>query len=138
MAFKRVGFFREQYDDESELPSIRDFVRAEPHPDTERMAAYLRSGVGLAGVGKYVDDVLDPTSRVALTPGLDTGGVWLWREDLPHYVTRHNVALPEEFVVHMRANGWTVPSISSAEVTRLSRQLFRDMGGEEDPDPSGE
>src|SRR5437660_1339219 len=103
MAFKRVGFFREQYDHAPGLPSIRDFVRAEPHPDAERIAAYLRGGVGLAGVGKYVEDVLDPTSRVALTPGMDTDGVWLWREDLPHYVTRHNVSLPEEFVAHMRA-----------------------------------
>ena len=75
MAFKRVGFDREMYDDEPDLPSIRDFVRSEPQPDAERIAAYLRNGIALAGVGKYVEDVLDPTSRVALTPGLDTDGV---------------------------------------------------------------
>ena len=132
MTFKHVGLFREFYDDSPELPSIRDFVRSTPHPDTERIAAYLRGGIGLAGVGKFVDDVLDPTSRVALTPGFRTDEVWLWREYLPHYVARHNVALPEDFIAHMQTNGWTVPRLSETEVSRLSQKLYRDISGEAD------
>jgi hypothetical protein len=129
-AFKRVGYFRElYYGDEPGLPSIREFVRPDAHPDRDRIVAYLRGGIGLAGVGRYVEDVLDPTARPALTPSPKTDGVWLWREDLAHYVARHHVALPDEFVAHMRANGWAVPALSRAEVSRLSRQLFRELGG---------
>jgi hypothetical protein len=131
MTFKRAGFFWEMYDDEPGLPSIHDFVRAEPHPDAARIAAYLQSGAGLAGVGKYVEDLLDPTSRVVLMPGLVTDGVWLWRQDLAHYVAQHNVALPDDFIAHMEKNGWAVPTLSRAEVSRLARQLYHDMGGQD-------
>jgi hypothetical protein len=129
MSLKSVGFFREFYDDEPDLPSIQDFVRSEPHPEVHRIIGYLRCGIGLAGVGKYVRDVLDPTSRAALTPGLETDGVWLWREDLSYYVGRHNVELPREFIDHMSANNWAVPKLTEAEVSPLSDWLYHRMGG---------
>ena len=40
-----------------------------------------------------------------------TDGEWLWSESLPHYVERHAVSLPEEFVNCMRPRGWRVPEI---------------------------
>jgi hypothetical protein len=129
MAFKHVGFFRELYDDEPRLPSIREAIRPSPHPDEARIIAYLKAGVGLAGVGKYVGDVLNPAARFAISPGLETDGVWLWRADLPYYVATYHVELPDEFVANMRQNGWSVPALSAAEKSRLSRQLYHDMGG---------
>jgi hypothetical protein len=36
-------------------------------------------------------------------------GVWIWPEGLAHYVERHSVRLPEEFVDHMRSRSWVVP-----------------------------
>jgi hypothetical protein len=131
MAFKRVGFFRELYDDEPDAPSIREAVRATAHPDESRIVAYLKAGVGLAGVGKYVGDVLNPDSRFAVSPSLLTDGVWLWRADLPYYVATYHVELPDEFVAHMRRNGWAILALSEAEKTRLGRQLYLDMGGQD-------
>jgi hypothetical protein len=136
MSFKRVGFFRELYDDEPDLPSLREAIRPVAHPDAERIVAYLKAGVGLAGVGKYVDDILNPSARFAISLGLETDGVWLWRADLPYYVGTYHVELPDEFVTHMRQNGWAVPSLSEAEEARLGRQLYRDMGGREDDNPN--
>ena len=130
MAFREAGFFRELYDDDPELPSIRHAVRTAPHPEAVRITAYLEQGVGIAGVGKYVGDVLDPDSSFSISPGLATDGVWLWRRDLPHYVAVHHVALPEEFISHMRESGWRVPRLDESEVSRLSRQLYREMNGE--------
>jgi len=132
MAFKQVGFYREMYDDEPELPSLRDTIRPVAHPDAERIAAYLKAGVGLAGVGCYVGDVLNPSARFAISPGLLTDGVWLWRADLPYYVATYHVELPDEFVTRMRRNSWAVPSLNEAEMSRLGRQLYHDMGGQED------
>jgi hypothetical protein len=61
--------------------------------------------------------------------------VWLWRDDLAHYVIRHNVALPDDFIARMRANGWSIPILGEAEIARLARQLYRDMGGQDaEPD----
>jgi hypothetical protein len=131
MAFKWVGFYRELYDDETDAPSLRDAVRPTAHPDEPRIVAYLNAGVGLAGVGKYVGDVLNPGARFAVSPDLLTDGVWLWRADLPYYVATYHVELPGEFVVHMRRNGWAIPVLGEAEEYRLGRQLYRDMGGQE-------
>jgi hypothetical protein len=129
LAFQWVGFFRELYDDEPDSPSIHEAVRSEPHPDADRIVAYLRQGVALAGVGKYVGDVLNPESKFCVSPGLVTDGVWLWRRDLPYYVATYHVALPEEFSAHMKQNGWRVTSMSDAEVSRLGKQLYREMSG---------
>jgi hypothetical protein len=135
MAFKRVDFFRELYDDEPGLPSLRDAVRTTAHPDEAHIVAYLKAGVGLAGVGCYVGDALNPSARFAISPGLETDGVWLWRADLPYYVATYHVELPDEFVAHMRRNGWAVPALSVAEESRLGRQLCHDMGGQDaEPD----
>jgi hypothetical protein len=131
MAFKWVGFFSELYDDEPAAPLLRDAVRSVARPDEARIVAYLKAGVGLAGVGKYVGDVLNPSARFAVSPSLLTDGVWLWRADLPYYVATYHVELPDEFVAHMRRNAWAVPAMSEAEESRLGRQLYRDMGGQD-------
>jgi hypothetical protein len=137
MAFKWVGFYRELFDNEPGAPSLREAVRPNAHPEEERIVAYLKAGVGLAGVGKYVGDVLNPAARFAVSPSLLTDGVWLWRADLPYYVATYHVELPDEFVAHMRQNGWAVPVLNEAEESRLGRQLFRDMGGHDAEPLSG-
>jgi hypothetical protein len=131
MVFKRAGFYRELYDDEPQAPSLKDAIQATGHPEEGRIVSYLNTGIGLAGVGKYVGDVLNPDARFAVSPSLLTDGKWLWRADLPYYVSTYHVGLPSEFVDQMRENGWTVPVLSQAEVSVLSRQLYRDMGGQE-------
>ena len=42
-----------------------------------------------------------------------TDGVWVWPEGLAHYVARHGVRLPDEFVAHARRNRFRVPSVRS-------------------------
>jgi hypothetical protein len=130
MALRRVGFFRELDDGEPTSPSIHDAVRSGPHPEAERIVAYLKAGIGLAGVGHYARDVLAPEWRCTVSPGLSTDGVWLWRADLPYYIAKYHVAVPEEFVAHMQQNGWTVPGLSEAEVSRLGKDLYHETGGQ--------
>jgi hypothetical protein len=38
-----------------------------------------------------------------------TDGVWMWPEGLAHYVERHAVRLPDEFVATMVAHEWEPP-----------------------------
>src|SRR5579864_219982 len=38
-------------------------------------------------------------------------GAWIWPEGLAHYVERHSVRLPEDFVDSMRSRCWTVPDV---------------------------
>jgi hypothetical protein len=37
--------------------------------------------------------------------------------------------LPEKFTAHMKQNGWRVTRMSDAEVSRLGKQLYREMSG---------
>ena len=37
-----------------------------------------------------------------------TDGVWVWPEGLAHYVEKHFVRLPDEFIDHVRSQGWRV------------------------------
>jgi hypothetical protein len=37
-----------------------------------------------------------------------TDGVWVWPEGLAHYIEKHSVILPEEFVSTMRSNDWRI------------------------------
>jgi hypothetical protein len=130
MGFSWVGFFREQYRGESSWPSIHDSVRTSPHPEAERILAYLEAGIGLTGVGSYARDVLSLEPRYTVSPGLTTDGIWLWRADLRYYVAEYHVALPEEFIANMRRNGWAVPVLSETEVSRLGKELYHEMGGQ--------
>lgn len=45
-----------------------------------------------------------------------TDGTWVWPEGLPHYLTVHQIALPDEFLAHARANGFVVPDIPHATI----------------------
>jgi hypothetical protein len=38
-----------------------------------------------------------------------TDGEWVWPEGLQHYIERHSVRLPEEFIESMIGKGWKVP-----------------------------
>jgi hypothetical protein len=38
-----------------------------------------------------------------------TDGVWVWPEGLAHYVWRHGVRLPDEFVAHAASNDFRIP-----------------------------
>ena len=109
-----VGFFRELQADH-QGPSLHDAMSAVPHPDAQRIVAYLRGGTALCGVAGYVTDVIDPTIT-GLTKGVMTDGVYAWPNELPHYVEAYHAKLPEDFVAHLRANDWRPPAEGSIEL----------------------
>jgi hypothetical protein len=57
--------------------------------------------------------VLNPQAPTIIgSPDIMIDGVYAWPGDLPFYVRRYHVRLRDDFVAHMRANGWTVPPLS--------------------------
>lgn len=47
-----------------------------------------------------------------------TDGRWVWPEGLAHYVERHGVGLPEEFVRWARQGGWHINETLTSKVCR--------------------
>jgi hypothetical protein len=107
-----VGFFRELSDDAEEqerLPSLRDALSSLPQDNEEKIVLYLRQGVCVAAIGRYLEDVLDPSCRLPLCRHLHTDGTYLWRLDVAHYVEKYHLRLPREFVEHMTKLNWQPP-----------------------------
>ena len=94
-------------------PDIRRAVRIGWRSEVrERLIAYLRSGHRCNGaLGSSACRFECRTNYSYLGNGEYTDGEWIWPEGLPHYVERHGVTLPEEFVANAAARGWRVPPI---------------------------
>jgi hypothetical protein len=48
-----------------------------------------------------------------------TDGEWVWPQGLAHYVERHSVRLPDEFIGTMRSHAWRIPESAKPKVVRL-------------------
>ena len=56
-----------------------------------------------------------------------TDGAWYWRIDTADYVEHYQVALPAEFIEHMRALAWTCPTITRERVAEIDKQLSKTL-----------
>jgi len=59
-----------------------------------------------------------------------TDGEWVWPDGLIHYIDRHGVALPEEFMQSLRARQWTIPPLD--EVLELIPKVKLNYCGEDE------
>ncbi len=97
-------------------PSIHDHIAAGQLPDAEDVIRYLRAGHRLIAAMGGNDDVLDPAEYVMNGDSVLTDGTWLWRADLAHYLDRHHVELPAEFLELIRSRDYTVPAMDKADL----------------------
>lgn len=112
---KRAGFYQEISGPDAAAdgaPSLRDAVRSSGPWDEDRILAYLESAREIYTTMGARRDALTDDEWIAGSESLMTDGTWIWPIDLMHYVRRHHVSLPQEFLDHMRAGGYTVPAVS--------------------------
>lgn len=115
MDLRVVGYYREMFPDDLALPLMRDSLKCEPVSDVAKIVHYLRSGVMTAGCMGMVLDVFAPEKGEFLECDMLTDGVYEWRADLAYYVEKYNLALPIEFLEHVRSNDWMVPDEASMD-----------------------
>jgi hypothetical protein len=70
------------------------------------------------------DDALDATKKAVAPLEIATDGRWVWPRDLAYYVGSYHLALPSEFVEHMRIGSWNPPSLSREDLMRIEEELF--------------
>lgn len=124
MALKRAGFFRELRHGDGNGPSIVACRAPDPAPDRERIAGYLRGGTILAATGTRVADWFEPGQEPSVALALLTDGTWVWPSDLAHYVEKHGVRVPDEFMEHMSGRGWEATAVAPDTLLRLEAELF--------------
>jgi hypothetical protein len=60
---------------------------------------------------KHADELRELAAGERSMGCLDlTDGEWVWPEGLAHYVEKHNVCLPDEFIFTMQKNSWSIPA----------------------------
>ncbi|MGX9886640.1 hypothetical protein [Streptomyces sp. NPDC002276] len=130
---KRAGFYREVGGPDAaagDAPSlrndVRDDVRGSGPWDEDRVLGYLESAREIYTTMGARRDALDGDEWIAGSESLLTDGSWIWPVDLVHYVRRHHVALPQEFLEHIRANGYTVPAVSDERARHIFQEEFPD------------
>lgn len=126
MRLRQAGFFRELEHGDPDGPWLRDAVAESPPQECERIADYLRAGNAFAVTGVAVDDILDPERTNIAVLMTMTDGQWEWPSDLLYYFEEYNVAIPDDFVRHMRAGNWTPPLMSDDQLIALAKEVFDD------------
>jgi hypothetical protein len=48
-----------------------------------------------------------------------TDGVWVWWDDLSHYLKEHHLVIPGEMLHNIQANDYETPSVTLEQILRL-------------------
>jgi hypothetical protein len=122
----RVGFVREFFEVPVDLPGIHELTRSDSG-EWQGIAAfagaYLADSPVVAEFTETEQCLLGCGENLVGCSSLFTDGSWVWRRDLGHYVGRHGVMLPPEFVERMRGFGWKPPvDVVDGSLARLALQ----------------
>ncbi|MEU8607371.1 hypothetical protein AB0C29_05155 [Actinoplanes sp. NPDC048791] len=101
-------------------PSILAGVASAPLPDVDAVVAYLRGGHKLIAAMDLQDDVFDPAHQILNGSSILTDGDWLWRHDYAHYVGRHDVEVPPEFLDLIRSRDYAVPELDDPTLDKCA------------------
>jgi hypothetical protein len=127
----RVGFYAELEPGKPDLyhGSIRDAIADQPSPDEQELISYLERGIPLIDIMEAGQDVISGDGYIAGCSSLLSDGTWIWRLDLPYYLSRYHLRLDSEFVEHVRSTHYEAPSLSQTEVISLAREVVFNVLG---------
>jgi hypothetical protein len=105
--------------------SIHEATRPLPHPDEERIGAYLRAGKVFSIRPMVVPDFLMPERTMASASNWHTDGEWIWPTDLVYYVVNYHTDLPLDFVKRMASTDWLCPTLTQDQLGRVVEWWLR-------------
>ncbi|MBN8229585.1 hypothetical protein JYK02_18915 [Corallococcus macrosporus] len=115
MHLQDAGNFRELGLGSDEAPSIVEARGKIPEAERSQIGRYLATGTVFAVSSGTLSDWFTGEKNIAPHHS-QTDGVWHWRADLPYYVLRYGVALPDAFLQRMRDLNWKCPVLSQREL----------------------
>ena len=109
LEFKKIGYWSGENKANNRYPEVKDFVISRAYEDQSTIAKYLKSGTRIS--------IISPGTSTCRICGMPNGnsdlgdGKYIWPEGLEHYITEHNVRLPQEFEKHVNSD-WQPINIS--------------------------
>ncbi|MFV8129276.1 hypothetical protein [Streptomyces syringium] len=94
----------------------------------EQISRYLLESVSLISAGN-TSDPLAPERGPVVPFGFSTDGSWAWPAYWSYYVREYGMALPEEFISHMRSLNFTPPKLSSEQIEQASVEIQEALYG---------
>ncbi|MFE3984324.1 hypothetical protein ACFXPR_07555 [Nocardia tengchongensis] len=91
-----------------ELPALRESGAGEPIEDRKLVVRYMKAGTPVFDVPGDVSDLIDPAKSIRSGPSLVSDGEWIWRVDSIYYLENYTVAIPAEFLDHVRGRNYQV------------------------------
>lgn len=110
IGLKSVGLYREMYEGRHpELPSIFESFTGRTIGDRESVLEYMRGAPGVFDVLDVLEDLINDTDQIMSASSLVSDGIWIWRVDSMHYLSRYDLDIPEEFLLHVRQRNYDPP-----------------------------
>jgi hypothetical protein len=104
------------FDKSSPEPAIDPHLGVLDPATSERVGAYLRSGVPLMSTTQKVPDAVTGAPAAVVPISIVTDGEYVWSMAVAYYVEAHHVSPGEEFITHCARNQWAIPELSDTDV----------------------
>ncbi|WP_143048057.1 MULTISPECIES: hypothetical protein [unclassified Streptomyces] len=124
---RRVGFFAEVNEDGDPAvysESLTQAMDGPPAPDEDRILSYLKGGEEIFSTMGAEGDVISEGEWVGGAGSLVTDGEWVWPVDLVHYLSRYHIALPIDFLDHVRKVEYPAPVVPDERAREIMVELF--------------
>ncbi|MFI1253961.1 hypothetical protein ACH4U6_09180 [Streptomyces netropsis] len=94
----------------------------------EPVSRYLLESVSLVSAGN-TSDPLAPRKGAVIPFGFSTDGSWAWPAYWSYFVREYGMALPEEFISHVRSLNFKPPKLSTEQIGQASIEIQEALYG---------
>jgi hypothetical protein len=114
---KRIGFFADLHHGSADEHSLTELIGRLDQDTADNTAKYLSAGTSiLPTMGTRCVDVLSDDKDDIGRLEIRSDGEWAWPSDLPFFVAKYRVGLPQAFIEHARDRDWRPPQLSEEEL----------------------
>ena len=115
------GIWKESGPKYSSCPSIYSFIDPEVNKlyDVPRLTRYLDTAHVVATTSRHAFPCVITGEKFDGSLSCRTDGVWLWWDDLTHYIREHGLILPDGMLKNIENNNYVVPEVKEAEFSNL-------------------
>lgn len=121
-----IGYWLESTGERAPVDPTRLVNAAWASADRGRLVSYLRQGRPIFSyMGTSFCRFSCGVPRAEMGSADLSDGTWIWPEGLAHYVEKHAIELPDEFLEHARAAGFHVSPEAMRAIANLEDPSLR-------------